>query len=184
MINSNLNITKPTYLEREFSFKNKEKQAGNLEKKLKSNPKTENSTNNELTEAEKKQVEELKKIDRQVKAHEQAHLNAAAGIASGGASYTYTLGPDGQRYATGGEVQIDISPEKDPKATIQKMQQVRRAALAPSDPSGQDRSVAAQATNLEARAIAELNNPDKNSDSKLIDTYNKVNSESKFSIYV
>lgn len=183
MINSNINITKPTYLEREFSFKNKENENGVFDNKLDDKVKTKNTKNNELTDAEKKQVEDLKKIDRQVKAHEQAHLNAAAGIASGGASFTYTLGPDGQRYATGGEVQIDISSEKDPKATIQKMQQVRRAALAPSDPSGQDRSVAAQATMQEARAIAELNNPDKNSDSRLVDTYKKDYNESKFSIF-
>ena len=37
-----------------------------------------------------------------------------------------------------------------------KMQQVRSAALAPAEPSSQDRSVAAKASQLEAKARAEL----------------------------
>jgi hypothetical protein len=36
------------------------------------------------------------------------------------------------------------------------MQQVRKAALAPTQPSAQDRSVAAQASQIEAEARAEL----------------------------
>jgi hypothetical protein len=36
------------------------------------------------------------------------------------------------------------------------MQQVRKAALSPSQPSAQDRSVAAQASQIEAEARAEL----------------------------
>ncbi len=59
-------------------------------------------------------------------------------------------------YAVGGEVKIDTTPEKDPEATIRKMQQVRKAALAPTQPSAQDRSVAAQASQIEAEARAEL----------------------------
>ena len=49
-----------------------------------------------------------------------------------------------------------LSPENTPEATIRKMQIVKRAALAPKDPSGQDRSVAAQATQAEAQARIEL----------------------------
>ena len=44
----------------------------------------------------------------------------------------------------------------DPAATIQKMQQVRSAALAPAEPSSQDMSVAAKASRLESQARAEL----------------------------
>lgn len=112
----------------------------------------------ELTEKEEKEVKELKKIDKEVRRHEQAHLAAAGDLARGGATFDYTRGPDGKRYATGGEVNIDISPIKgDPEATIKKMQKVRRAALAPADPSAQDRAVAARAAREEAKARAELN---------------------------
>ena len=77
-------------------------------------------------------------------ANTQAHMAAAGGNARGGPSYEYQTGPDGKRYAVGGEVSIDASAVSgDPKATIRKAQQVCRAALEPGDPSGQDRSVAA-----------------------------------------
>ena len=114
------------------------------------------SAQNELTPEEKKQVADLKKRDREVKAHEAAHMAAGGGYVRGGASYSYQAGPDGKRYAVGGEVSIDTSPEDDPNATIRKMQTVRSAALAPANPSGQDRSVAAAASAMEAKARQEL----------------------------
>lgn len=111
---------------------------------------------NELSEDEKAQVKELKDRDRAVRAHEAAHIAAAGGYARGGASYSYDQGPDGKRYAVGGEVNIDVSPEKDPVATLQKAAVIKGAALAPAEPSGQDRSVAAQATQMAAQARKEL----------------------------
>jgi hypothetical protein len=109
----------------------------------------------ELSDDEKQQVAELKKRDTEVKAHEQAHMAAGGGLVQSGASYQYQNGPDGKQYAVGGEVKIDLSPERSPEATVRKMQQVRRAALAPAQPSGTDRSVAAQAAQIEAQARME-----------------------------
>lgn len=111
----------------------------------------------ELTDEEKKQIAELKATDQKVRAHEQAHLSAAAGIAVSGASFEYQRGPDGQRYAVGGEVSIDTSTiPDDPSANLQKADQIRRAALAPADPSPTDRNVASQATTMAAKAQVEL----------------------------
>ena len=60
-------------------------------------------------------------------------------------------------YAIAGEVPIDVSPVPgDPQATLDKMQVVRRAALAPINPSAVDRAVAAQASAQAARARVEL----------------------------
>ena len=71
-----------------------------------------------LSEQELKQVQELKTRDREVRAHEAAHLAAAGSLAIGGASYSYQRGPDGVQYAVGGEVSIDTSAvEGDPEAT-------------------------------------------------------------------
>ena len=68
-------------------------------------------------------------------------------------SYSYTTGPDGRRYAIGGDVALDVSPVSgDPEATIQKAHVIEAAANAPADPSSQDRSVAAQAAMMEAAA--------------------------------
>jgi hypothetical protein len=111
-----------------------------------------------LSEEQKQQVAELRQRDREVKSHEAAHMGAGGGLVRGGATYSYQAGPDGKRYAVGGEVSIDTSPIKNnPEATIAKMQRVRSAALAPADPSGQDRSVAAAASAVEAQARQELN---------------------------
>lgn len=43
-----------------------------------------------------------------------------------------------------------------PEATIQKARTIQRAALAPANPSGQDRQVAAQAAQMEREAQREL----------------------------
>ena len=109
----------------------------------------------ELDTEAKQQVDNLKKRDTEVKAHEKAHMASGGGIVQGGATYEYQTGPDGKMYAVGGEVKIDVSPERTPEATIRKMQQVRRAALAPAEPSGTDRAVAAQASQVEAQARME-----------------------------
>ncbi len=94
--------------------------------------------------------------DLEVRKHEQAH-QMAGGEHAGSPSYQFSHGPDGKRYATGGEVAIDIGAiPGDPAATLAKMQQVRAAALAPAEPSSQDLSVARAATAKEAQARKEL----------------------------
>lgn len=109
--------------------------------------------NTGISEEDQKKIKELTKRDQEVRTHEQAHIAAGGQYVKGGATYQYQKGPDGKMYAVGGEVSIDTSPVKgDPEATIVKMETVKRAALAPADPSGQDRSVAAEASQEEAKA--------------------------------
>ncbi|MBU4261243.1 MAG: hypothetical protein KKC76_05095 [Proteobacteria bacterium] len=103
------------------------------------------------------QLAELKKADTAVRAHEQAHLAAAGGLAKGGAAFTYQKGPDGRNYAVAGEVQIDTSPGATPEETVGKMMRVRAAALAPANPSPQDRKVALAASLTMSEARLELN---------------------------
>ena len=110
---------------------------------------------NELSEEEQAEVDQMKERDQEVQVHEQAHKSAGGSLASA-PSYSYETGPDGKRYITDGEVQIDTSKGSDPQETIDKMQQVQRAALAPAQPSSQDRKVAAEASRMEAEARAEL----------------------------
>lgn len=96
-------------------------------------------------EAVRREIDALQARDREVRAHEQAHLAAAGQYASGGIQYTFERGPDGRMYAVGGQVSVDTSEiPGDPQATLLKAQTLRRAALAPAEPSGQDRAVAAQ----------------------------------------
>ena len=111
----------------------------------------------EYTREEQQQIQQLQARDREVKAHEAAHMAAAAGLVTGGMSFSYQTGPDGRRYAVGGEVSIDSSPvPDDPQATLDKAQQIQAAALAPAQPSAQDRAVAARATRMAAEARVEL----------------------------
>lgn len=121
-----------------------------------SNGKQQNAAQQRQEAAEQRELAELKKRDAEVKAHEAAHASVGGQLASG-PSYSFEVGPDGQQYAVAGEVQIDLSPVPgDPQATIIKMQQVKAAALAPSEPSSADRQVAAEAARRITEAQAEL----------------------------
>ncbi|MCS6230076.1 protein-glutamate methyltransferase [Shewanella baltica] len=94
---------------------------------------------------QQQQVDSLKARDSEVKAHEHAHATVGGQYAQS-PSFKYEKGADGQRYATDGEVQIDVSAVGgDPLATINKMKQVYAAAMAPVDPSSADIRVAAEA---------------------------------------
>ena len=97
--------------------------------------------------------------DRAVRAHEAAH-KAAGGALTGPIRFEYQSGPDGKRYAVGGEVSIDTSEVAgDPNATLLKANRIRSAALAPVDPSAQDRAVAAQAVQMATEARREILQP-------------------------
>ncbi|NOX08717.1 MAG: hypothetical protein GXP22_04385 [Gammaproteobacteria bacterium] len=121
------------------------------------NQPTSKSIEQELSQSELRQVQTLQSRDREVRNHEQAHLSAAGTLAQGGASFSYSVGPNGKRYATGGEVSIDTGKiNGDPKATINKAEQIQRAALAPATPSQQDRRVAARAISMAQEARVEL----------------------------
>ena len=109
-----------------------------------------------LSAEDQANIDKLKKIDRQVSLHEQAHLAAAAGIAVSGANYTLQRGADGISYAVGGDVRIDTSPGRTPEETLRKARIIQAAAQAPADPSGPDRSIAAQAKIMEMQASAEI----------------------------
>lgn len=110
----------------------------------------------QLSTEEQRAVAQLQQIDRNVRAHEAAHVAAGYGVVTSGASFTYTYGPDGKQYATGGEVGIDTAAEKKPEANIDKGQRIQAAALAPRDPSSQDYRVASIGAQLEGQGRSDL----------------------------
>lgn len=110
----------------------------------------------EKEQKEQQALSQLKQRDAEVRAHEQAHASVG-GQYAGSPSYEFERGSDGNNYAVAGEVPIDVAAvPNDPQQTIEKMQQVRAAALAPQEPSGADRAIAAEATQQIAEAQAEL----------------------------
>ncbi|GHT86582.1 hypothetical protein AGMMS49960_14610 [Betaproteobacteria bacterium] len=110
----------------------------------------------QVSQEDQRRIDELKTTDRKVRTHEAAHMAAGGSLVTSGASFEYETGPDGQRYAVAGEVGIDTSKGRTPEETLARAQQIRAAALAPADPSGQDRAVAAAAAQMAAAAQAEI----------------------------
>ncbi|PKI16463.1 putative metalloprotease CJM1_0395 family protein [Colwellia sp. 12G3] len=106
--------------------------------------------------ADERVINQLQQRDKEVRTHELAHATAG-GAATGSPSYTFEIGPDGKKYAVGGEVAVDLSTiAGDPQATIIKMQKVHAAALAPASPSAQDTRVAASAAQQILTAQSDL----------------------------
>jgi hypothetical protein len=115
------------------------------------------NNNQQLTVEEQRQLRELAARDREVRAHEQAHLRVGRDLVRGAASYTYQQGPDGRQYAVGGEVKIDTTGVPgDPEATEEKAYHIRETALAPIQPSNQDRAVASTASRMAQDARLEI----------------------------
>ncbi|MDP7037520.1 MAG: putative metalloprotease CJM1_0395 family protein [Myxococcota bacterium] len=110
----------------------------------------------DLTPAEEEEVKELKRIDQEVRIHENAHKAAAGELAVGGPVYEYEEGPDGKSYAVAGEVQIALREGSTPEETLQYARKAKKAALAPAQPSAKDRAVAAEAEAMAAKARSEI----------------------------
>ncbi len=117
---------------------------------------SESEEDKKKAQQEEQAVKDLKKRDTEVRTHEQAH-KTAGGQYAGSPAFDMTKGPDGKDYATGGHVSIDVSAiPDDPQATLNKMSQIKSAALAPAEPSSQDLKVAAKADMVAAAARSEL----------------------------
>ncbi|GEM_PF-6564809 len=117
----------------------------------------ERASRQEIRREEEALLQELRARDREVRAHEEAHLLAAGPYARSGPRFETVRGPDGREYAVSGEVEIDTTPVPgDPEETLEKARVVKRAALAPAHPSPQDLKVAAQADRLAQEALMEL----------------------------
>jgi hypothetical protein len=130
-----------------------ESQTNKIGAPAKNNSASAEDSSSTVNDQEARELESLKQIDRKVRAHEQAHVMAGGSLVRGAASFGYATGSDGRLYAVSGEVSIDSSPvQDDPGATVSKMMRVISAALAPAQPSGQDRAVASAATKAQVEA--------------------------------
>jgi len=98
----------------------------------------------------------LEARDQEVRQHEQEHLTAAGEHARGGPEFETVTASNGRQYVVGGKVQVDVSETDDPQKTVAKMEKIQRAALAPTNPSAQDRKVAAEAADKEMKARGQV----------------------------
>ena len=139
-------------------FTNEYQKASSDDSELNTDPQNAPKPGNqeELSEEDQKKVEELKERDAEVVAHEQAHKAVAGALSPGPIHYEYTQGPDKVNYRTGGHVNITTSEGKTPEETLSRAETIQRAALAPAEPSNQDRAVAAEAAQMAAQARQEI----------------------------
>lgn len=94
------------------------------------------------TAREQSLLADLARIDKGVHEHEMQHYLLAQPYARP-PEYFYVIGPDGRRYAVSGLTPFDVTPiPGDNDATIRKLEALVRAAMAPRDPSNEDRRVA------------------------------------------
>lgn len=91
------------------------------------------------------EIMSLQNAEDKVIAHENAH-KSVGGEFAGAASYGYTTGPDGKRYISSGEVSISVPATGEPEELVSALERVKRAAMAPAEPSPQDQRVAASAS--------------------------------------
>lgn len=141
---------------RALAGKNDSREARDSVKKPAKSGESKKPNGEELTADEKKEVEKLQKRDREVRAHEQAHLSAAGSLATGGANFDFKSGPDGKQYAVGGEVPLKIPDAPTPEEDLRIANQVQRAALAPAKPSSTDYSIAGKARQKALKAEQEI----------------------------
>ena len=117
--------------------------------------KTSNEPRRSPIDPNEAEIARLQQTEREVIAHESAH-KATAGRFGGPVHYTYTTGPDGKRYITGGEVSIRTPATSDPEEALRNARQVMSAAMAPGSPSGQDIAVAAGAAATASKAMSQI----------------------------
>lgn len=86
----------------------------------------------------------LQIADFGVRAQERQHFRAGGGLTSL-PEYGYQVGPDGELYATSGNVGISTPLSSDPKTAARNAQTAANAALAATDVSAQDVAVARSA---------------------------------------
>ena len=116
---------------------------------------------NEADELAKEQEEEAKHQEYQAEedkviAHECVHMGAGGGLC-GCVSYTYEMKDNGKSYIVAGEVPISLPTDfSDPEQMARNMDIIIASALAPSDPSGQDLSVASEARGKSEEAKSKI----------------------------
>jgi hypothetical protein len=99
-----------------------------------------------------KKIQNLERIQQLVLTHELSHKAGGANV-TGGVTYRYKRGPDGQVYIAGGDTSVRVTITGNCKDTIEQMEEVGRAATSPANPSFVDFVVLAYATACKQQAM-------------------------------
>lgn len=110
----------------------------------------------QLSDEEIAEVQTLTLQDLKVRNNEEAHVRVGGQYTSQ-PKYEFQTGPDNRKYAVSGHVEIDAAAiAGKPEDTIRKLRIVKRAALAPAEPSAEDLKVAAVASNGIQQAVGAI----------------------------
>jgi hypothetical protein len=101
---------------------------------------------------EQKIIDRLKNRDREVRVHEMSHGTNPELIKIGSAQFDYTIGPDGKAYATGGKVTLSTGSARTPEDALAKAGALKKASMAPGEPSSQDFQALNAAVSMELEA--------------------------------
>ncbi len=93
----------------------------------------------DLDPGQSNRLRRLQARDQRVRAHEQAHSLSGGAQVAAAVRYRYQTGPDGRRYAVGGQAHAPASGGGSPEQALDKSADLRRAAVAPTRPSYHDR---------------------------------------------
>lgn len=120
---------------------------------------------------EQKVIDELKRRDKEVRAHEAVHGSDPRLVKIGAAQFDYTIGPDGKAYATGGRVTLSTGNSRTPEEALSKAEALKKAAMAPGEPSSKDfqalNSAAAMEFEARHRIYSDKNQKDEKNSSHL-----------------
>ncbi|MGN7476947.1 putative metalloprotease CJM1_0395 family protein [Solibacillus silvestris] len=97
-------------------------------------------TEKELHVADAAARKDVQQAEKEVIARDNVH-------AAGATTYTHVTAPDNQRYISSGEAAVQIPSANDASdETLELLEKVRQAALAPAEPSPQDLRIAESAS--------------------------------------
>ncbi|HEY5607172.1 MAG TPA: putative metalloprotease CJM1_0395 family protein [Alphaproteobacteria bacterium] len=114
--------------------------------------------NSELTRRERALLDHLRSRHREVQEHEMEHYETGRPH-TGAPEYWCVTGPDEKMYAVGGITPFDVTPIRgDIPATLRKYRTLKRAALAPHQPSDVDEMLAKELDRAIANFEAERTN--------------------------
>lgn len=115
-------------------------------------------------------IEKLKNRDREVRAHESSHSTDPNLIKIGSARFDYTIGPDGKAYATGGRVTLSTGNAKTPEEALSKAEALKKASMAPGEPSSMDFQALNAGKAMETEAMNQLYSRNKTLNEKGVST--------------
>ena len=103
------------------------------------------------------EVSELKEHESSIVSHVQAHISSGGTIVSL-PSYVYTTSKSGIRFISSGDVTFKMFKITEHQSTqLDRAKTIEKAALAPINPTPQDRSVSILAQALASLALKSLN---------------------------